>query len=100
MEVKMMIILNTADCLKLGVKEFAAIINVNEDNVLDWMSRTRNLSYATNRVYHLQNFVNKLELTDEQKTNVFNYLNMNMFNANAPVMFHNDRGWGPEVRSC
>ena len=62
------------------VKEFAELINENEDTILDLMANNRHLGYVNKPYEGVEQVVEKSTIKDENKKIVTDYIYTNLFN--------------------
>ena len=63
------------------VKEFATMINENEETISEMLLNNRHLSYVTNPYEGVQQVVEKSTIKEENKTIVCNYIYANLYNS-------------------
>lgn len=68
------------DLTKYDVKNFAEVINENEDTILELMANNRHLSYVNKPYEGTQEAVEKSAIKDENKKIVTDYIYTNLFN--------------------
>ena len=85
---------------KITVKEFAEIIKVDNEIVMNLMRECQTCSYTSKPYDNIKAKVQTIKFDDDTKDIIAKYIYCNMFNVHSARTFDSHRGWGITLRGC